>query len=259
MNEKQKKYALIAGAGLLALFLIYRYYSASKGNSTSAGGTGTVAAPDTSGSDYATMAGQEQGDVAALQSQEQSDVAGLTSDVGAVQTGLSNLTGQEQTDLGGVTSQVSGLAGQIQSMADLQSTLQGQVASIAVGTRTVSPATVATHKGGPFYNYYVRVTGKAPPRNISTGNFVYEAWKAGVSSAALAPKKPVKHPSSNNTHIAHPNGNHQPTKGTTHPHQTKTKTAPHHAKTPTVRKPAPKQPKRKPPAKTRPKASTPRK
>jgi hypothetical protein len=254
VTDKQKRYALIGGAGLLLLFLLYRYYSSRSGQSSSTAATGATAAPDTSGSDYATLAGQEQGDVAGLQSQEQSDAA-------AAQTGLSALTGQEGIDFSGVSDQISGLTGQIQNLTDLQSSLSSRVAGIAIGTTPVSQAHISTHKGGPFYNYYVRVTGKAPPASVATSNFIYEAWKSGVKATALAPKKPAKHPSSNNTHVAHPNGNHEQKAGTTHPNHPAASTAPARKPTPPApTKPAPKQTAKKPPPpKTKPKASAPRK
>jgi hypothetical protein len=257
LTDKQKRYAVIGAAGLVLLYLLYHYYAQNKASNqaSTTGSTGT-AAPDTASSDYAALAGQEQGDVAGLQGalntltgQEQSDISGLNST-------LAGLGGQEQSDISGLTGTVGGLAGQLQNLADLQSSLGNQVAGIAMGQQAVSPAAVGTHKGGAFYNYYVKVTGHPPPATVQTSNFVYQAWKGGVSATGLQ-AKPTPHPSSKNTHIQHPNGNHAPKTGTSHPNKPAATTAPTAKPKTTPTKPAP--PARKPPAKTKAKPSGPRK
>jgi hypothetical protein len=254
VSEKQKKYMLIGGAGLILLYLLWRYYQGNQASNT-ASTTGTAA--PTTASDYASLAGQEQADVAGLQS----GIAGLQSqeqsDVGGLQTGIAGLTGQETSDVSGLTSTVAGLTGQLQNMADLQSSMQDQIAGIAIGTQPVSPAAISTHKGGPFYNYYVKVTGRPPPASVQTSNFLYQAWKTGVKATALQ-AKPSPHPSSRNTHIAHPNGNHQQKAGTQHPNASSSRTAPApKPKPPPAKPPAPKPKPPKP--KTKAKASGPRK
>lgn len=188
MDKRQKQIALIAGGAIL-LYLVYRWYSSQSASSTAAGTT----APDTSGSDYAALAGQEQSDVAALQgqnsqeaTQEASDVSGLAAYIQALGSGL---TGTEAT----VTA------------------LQGTVAGLATGT-TKAPAasktaTIATHPGGPFYKYYKQVTGKAPPARVSVTSFLYEAWKRGVKATDL--QKHNQHPASKNKQVAHPNPGHK--------------------------------------------------
>jgi len=197
MTDKQKKtYAMIAG-GLILAYLLYRWYS---NNQTSSGATGAVA-PDTASGDYAALAGQEQADVAALQgqnsqlySQEQSDIAGLTGNVGTL-----------TSTVGGLGDQFDKLTSTEQDLAGAQSTMGGQISALSAGVAQLNRhETVATHRGGPFFNYYKRVTGKAPPRTVQASNFVYQAWKSGVKATALNP-----HPSSQNQHVAHPNGNHQ--------------------------------------------------
>jgi len=218
VSKQQKQIAMIAG-GLILAYLLYRWYS---NNQASSSTTGAVA-PDTSSGDYASLAGQEQSDVAALQgqnsqllSQEQSDVTGL-------QSGLAGLTSQEASDvsgintaLGGVTTQLAGFTDQFQQIAaneaaltGAQSDIGGQITSLAAGVQQLNraqTATAQTHKGGPFYNYYVKVTGKKPPARVLTSNFVYQAWKGGVKASALQAKP--THPSSKNTHVAHPNPTH---------------------------------------------------
>ena len=235
MDKRQKQIALIAGALILA-YIAYKWYANQSAASTSAGATGTTA-PDTSSSDYAALAGQEQGDVAALQgqnstlsAQEQSDVAGLGGDIS------------------GLTATVGSYSNSIDAITNSQAGLGSQIAAVAAGVTQINRAdcaTVATHKGGPLYKYYKAVTGKAPPANLSASNFIYQAWKSGVKASAITPAKP--HPSSKNTQVAHPNGNHA--------QQTHTAPATQHK---TATKPAKKAPV-KPPAKTKPKASGTRK
>jgi len=225
LTDKQKRYAVIGAAGLVLLYLLYHYYAGNKASNQAS--TGTTPAPDTSGSDYAALAGQEQGDVAALQGalntltgQEQSDVTGLNSTLGG-------LGSQEQSDVSGLTGLIGTLTGQLQNLGDQQAALGNQVASIAIGTQAVSPATVATHAGGGFYNYYVKVTGHPPPASVQTSNFIYQAWRSGVGASGLQ-ATPHPHPSSQNTHIQHPNGNHTPQTGVAHPNTPASHTAPVH-------------------------------
>ena len=260
MNDKQKRYALYGGAGLILLFLLYRWYSGNQASNTASTAAGT-AAPDTSSSDYAALAGQEQGDVAGLQGglntltgQEQSDITGL-------QSTLAGLGSQESSDITGLTGTVGGLTGQLQNLSDLQSSLGDQIASLASGEAALNRAqaaqNVTTQKGGAFYNYYVKVTGHPPPATVQTSNFLYQAWKGGVKATALQAGSGA-HPSSKNTHIQHPNGNHTAKTGVAHPNTKTSKTAPP-AKTAgtTNRTTAPKG--KAPPAKTRTKASGKRK
>jgi hypothetical protein len=257
VSKQQKQIALIAG-GLVLLYLVYRWYSGNQASSTTTG----AAAPDTSSGDYASLAGQEQSDMAALQGQNSQLLAQEQSDV-------SGLTGQEQGDVSGLTAAFGGYTDQLQqilaneqSLAGAQSTIGGQISSLAAGVTAVNraqTASIQTHKGGPFYNYYVKVTGKKPPRSVLTSNFVYEAWKNGVKASALQAPKP--HPSSRNTQVAHPNPSHtqqpahKPTapKPPPKPAQTPSKPAP---KPPALAKPKPKPPPPKPPPRpSKPKAS----
>ncbi len=176
MNKNQKQMAII-GASLIALWLVYVYYrSRNSQNATS------VQTPDTSGTDFATLAGQEQGDVAALQQQEQSDVADL------------------QGQMAGFTSQVETLTQQFAG-------IPGLIAALSAGVQKFERSqTVNIKKGSAFYNYYKKVTGKAPPAEISATNFIYEAFKAGVSAANLKKLLPKQnHAGSKNHHIQHPN------------------------------------------------------
>jgi hypothetical protein len=192
LSKQQRTIAYVAG-GLILAYLAYRWYASRQTASTTSTAAGT---PNTSSSDYASLAGQEQADYAALQgqvgdvlSQEQSDVAGI------------------QGGLSGVTATVGGWTDQIAALITSQQTLGQDIAALATGQQKIDRSqTHATTKGGAFYKYYLKVTGKPPPANIATSNFIYQGYLSGVSATGL---KNVVHPSSKNTHVAHPNGNHQ--------------------------------------------------
>jgi hypothetical protein len=246
MNKGQKQITYVA-VGAVLLYLVYRWYQGQSGGST--GATSGAVAPDTSASDYASLAGQEQGDVAGLQgqnsqlfSQEQSDVAGLTGQI-------AGLGSQEQSDVTGLTGQIAGFSDQFTQLTGGQNTLQAEIAAIATGVQKINraqTATIQTHRGGAFYNYYVKITGHAPPATVSANSFLWQAYKSGVKASAL--QKQPTHPSSKNKQIAHPNGNH-----TQQPH---TKPATHHAPAPKPRQQPKLTPKPRTPAPVKPRPKT---
>lgn len=190
MNTKQKQIAMIAG-GALVLILLYRWYQGRQ--TTAATGTATPAT-DTAASDYASLAGQEQGDVATLQNQNAGVLAQETGDVAGLGAGLAALSAIVQNlappDLTPIENQINALAtGQAQMNRHLNQS-------------------VATHPGGGFYKYYKMVTGHAPPAHVLTSNFIYQAWKGGVKATALKPA--AKHPTTKPHHqVAHPNPTHK--------------------------------------------------
>jgi hypothetical protein len=207
-NQRTVAYVVV---GLLAAYLAYRWYT---GRQTSASNTtGSTAAPDTTSSDYAALAGQEQGDVAALQdqntqlmSQEQSDVAALQAQEGADVAGINQ-------GISGFSNTVDQLTSQLADVVGAQSELGQEIAALASGHKSTDRTKhqmYAVHRGGPFWHYYKRVTGHAPPAHIAVTNWIYQAWKQGVNASRLH----QAHPSSKNRHVAHPNGNHQPKTGT---------------------------------------------
>lgn len=224
--SKNQKIALAVGAVIL-IYLVYRWQTSSGSSATGTGttGTGTTGAGSTTdmtgtgASDYASLAGQEQSDVAALQSQNQQLQAQEQSDVAALQSSVTGASGQESSDVTGLQGTLSGINSQLSSLAqpaaqsqpDL-SGIQSQISAIASGVQKINrqqSATVTTHVGGPFYNYYKQVTGKAPPARVQASNFIYQAWKAGVRAAALKPAQPAAHPSAPaQTKVAHPNPTH---------------------------------------------------
>lgn len=223
--SKGQKIALAVGAVVL-IYLIYRWQTSSSTSSTTSDTTGTTA-PDYIGTTDGTTSTDDSGDYASLAGQEQSDVAGLQGDI-------STLTGQESSDVSGVSAQeqsdVAALSAQeqqdygtlnsaLQTLASTPppapdlSSINSQIAALASGVNKLNraeAATVTTHVGGPFYNYYKQVTGKAPPAKVQASNFVYQAWKSGVKAAALKPAQPAAHPSApKQTKVAHPNPTHQ--------------------------------------------------
>jgi hypothetical protein len=213
LDKNQQKIAIVAG-GAIILYLIWRWYQGQQQNATAATGQ-SVPATDTAASDYASLAGQEQGDVATLQTQ------------------LSGLTGQEQSDVAALQGDISGLTGNIdtlgqfiQGLGTLTQTQSSEIAGIATGQQTINrrlTATVQPKRGGGFYQYYVKVTGHAPPATVSTSNFIYEAWKAGVKAARLAPSSSSAtgrgghhHAGAHNNHVSHPNSTHNQQSNTHH-------------------------------------------
>jgi hypothetical protein len=247
LTDKQKRYAVIGAGGLVLLYLLYRWYASRQASSTATTAAGTTA-PDTSASDYASLAGQEQGDMASLQSQLAALAAQIPTGGGtsAADPGTSTVT-PAGPDLTGITS----------TLGDIQ----GQIAALSMGAQPASPSAVAaaitTHKGGPFYNYYVTVTGRPPPASVNTSNWIYQAWRQGIKPARIA-YKPAPHPSSKNTNIGHPNNNHQAQTQVAHPNTPPRPAAPPPKPPPPVAaKPAPKP--KPPPPKSKPKASGKRK
>ena len=221
--SKQQRTVLIVAGGALALYLLYRWYQGRQA------GTASTTTPNTSSTDYAALAGQEQADAAALQGQnsqlaatEQSDVAALTGSLGTLsaqqQAALGGLGAQEQSDVSGLTGQVSSLTTGLENLANQFAGLSTQpqnTASVAMGATPTNRATINTHKGGPFYNYYVKVTGHAPPGNVSATNWIYSAWRAGVSATRLQQHPP--HPSAPKQRtVAHPNPTHTQQTNTLH-------------------------------------------
>lgn len=211
MSKQQKKIAIIAGAALAA-WLLYSYIRGRQVSSTSTAADTSGTPVDTSASDFASLAGQEQGDVAALQNQNSQLLGQEQSDVAALQ-------GQEGSDVSNLTGIINNLTTTF--TGDLSS-LTSNVAAVASGEQAINrneTATVKVNKGnvgkaGTFADYYQKVTGKAPPATISVSNIIYQSYKAGVKAAALTP--PAAHPSApKNTNVAHPNANHTPQTGTT--------------------------------------------
>ena len=252
LTPQQRQIAIVVG-GVILLYLAYRYYQGQQGGAS--GQTSGAVAPDTAGADFASLAGQEQSDVAALQgqnsqmfAQEQSDVAGLQGDI-------SGLGAQEQGDVSGLTGAIAGFSDQFDQLIGGQNALQKEVSATALGLAKVSRATtvpiIQTHKGGSFYDYYVKVTGHKPPARVRANAFIYQAWKSGVKAGALArPHPSTPHPSApHNHHVAHPNGNHAA--------QSHHKPATQHAPAPKPRaQPRPPTPRPKPKAPVKPKPRT---
>jgi hypothetical protein len=111
--------------------------------------------------------------------------------------------------MGGYSDQLQQILANESAMTGAQSTIGSQISALAAGVTQLNrqaTQTIKTNRGGPFYDYYRKVTGKAPPRTVAASNFIYQAWKAGVKATAL--QAPNGHPSSKNKQIQHPNPSH---------------------------------------------------
>ena len=185
--SKQQRTILIVAAGAVAVYVLYRWYSSRSGG----GGQAGAPAGGTAGADYAQLAGQEQADTAALANQEASDISNLGSEIAGINSGLAAAQGQEAADVAALTGEiaqaVTGPAGPA-GPAGAQGA-PGTNAVAATHTGEHKATTITTHTGGPFYNYYVKVTGHPPPLHLTlmpgdmvfnTVNWVYENWKAGT-------------------------------------------------------------------------------
>lgn len=205
MDKKQKQMAIIGG-GLVVLFLLYRWYS-SRSASTAAGAG--VASPDTSASDFASLAGQEQSDAAALQgqntqlqNQEQSDVAALTAQEAGDVTAL---TGQESGDVSNLQTQIWDLVAQAGATAT--SPEIPSVADVATGTVQTGRAPASPKSGG----HYVLVNGAwTLIHAVGRGKWAPGPPPGGPAPTRVTKQKPSTHPSAKNTHVAHPNPAHKP-------------------------------------------------
>ena len=202
LDAKQKRVALIAG-GALVLFLLYRYVSQSRQAAQSP--TAGVPATDASSSDYASLAGQEQSDAAALQGQNSQ----LSSEIDTINQWIASQKTPAPAD-GSPISTLPGKidptdprwqeilhligSGQVSHNGDPGLATQQPAAppppapttGTAVKTITMLPATIATHVGGPFYDWYKNVYGRPPPAMVSPNAARYVAWTKGLGKAQAA-------------------------------------------------------------------------
>lgn len=131
---KQQKYIAYSGAGILALYLLYRWYQSRQSGAATATTSGGV---DTSGlsSGLAGVSGQEQADIAALQGQEQQDIASLqaarATDLASLQGGLSQASGQESADIASLNAQLASMMGSGNWAQNLQATVAQTAAQFA--------------------------------------------------------------------------------------------------------------------------------
>src|SRR5262249_34587594 len=103
--------------------------------------------------------------------------------------------GQNETDLAAAQAAL-GVA--LNNVASGQSKLSDELGKLNPLTRTIS-----THRGGAFYNFYSRVTGSPPPKQLQASNPPYQLWRQGSPAAKL--KGNVNHnhnPSRNNGSVA---------------------------------------------------------
>lgn len=187
--DKRQKQILIVGGGAAVVFLAYRAYT----NSGSVASNGQSANPDTSASDYASLAGQEQSDAAGLQSQNQE-----------LYTMLLQAEGQEQADVANqnqfnadASTALSALANTITGFGDALGTLTSQQAATAGLITDVQNRLNQTAMG-------ITPPSKAPAAAGHTLTKGLTQKQAGQHLTA------VQRPTTHHPAVAHPNATHQP-------------------------------------------------
>lgn len=131
---------------------------------------------------------------------------------GSLGSNASDVTGQLSTDplqaLAGSLADLQGINEELQAFgfggiqpttgATAQSASGGSGAAITssnTGNGGVSSnPTIETHKGGPFYKFYVAATGHAPPAVVHTNNPLYQLWKSGAKTATTVRSGGVSNP-----------------------------------------------------------------
>lgn len=190
---KHEKIAL-AVAGIVLVYLIYRHFS---GATTSATAAGSATSSDPTANDYASLAGQEQGDVAALGNQ----IAGLTgqeqSDVAALQT-------QEQGDFGGLGAQFGSFTN---ALAGIQDQLTGMAGSIAAGSPLPTAAGLAPVNRGKATKHRKATQAKNAKDRAKRGQS--NAKRTSPTHVHPSPNRHVA-PSVHAPHPSHPAAGHNP-------------------------------------------------
>lgn len=223
MNKDTQKRVAIASAALIVLYLVYRWRQSQ--SNTNAAATGTSApATDTSASDYASLAGQEQGDMAALQSQNQQLLAQEQSDVASLQANESGLGGFISTlgaqvagitppNLAPLTAEIAGLSTQVAALATGEQQLKRQL------NQKKKPPKKPPKRGGGTRTK--STTAKRDAQQTKGAAGALRTMSDGVlrtfdpaTRRQLAGLFAQAHPSApHNTQVAHPNANHLPQTG----------------------------------------------
>lgn len=145
LDVGKHKTAVYAAGGGLALYLAYKWYENSNANNAQAASTQTGAStPDTSSSDYAALAGQEQSDVAALQAQNQQLASSEQSDVQNLSGSLTQLTGQEFSDTQALTAAQQQNATTLNGLQSLLASLGNTVTGLTSTVSNISVPAVAS-------------------------------------------------------------------------------------------------------------------
>jgi hypothetical protein len=186
MNLKKKigplplwSWLVIATGIALAAVLYKKHEAASSSSSSSTTNPNAVDPSNPLGLTYA----EEQQDIAEgidpnTGVSYASEQAANSQSAGTGDTGTSD-TGTTADTTPGAT-----LAGEIGDVGTALQALEGLQAEPALQTVVTKAApgakTITTHKGGPFYEWYVKATGKAPPKTLSSKNYLYQAWQQHV-------------------------------------------------------------------------------
>lgn len=138
--SKKQRLWIYGGAGLVGVFLLYRWYAAK----SAAAATSATAAQDQGGNltpaDFATLSGQEQGDVAALQN----EIAGLFSSSSATTPTATDTGGG--VDLSGITDTLSQILNKVSAGQIAPPASTNGAGAAAVNTPIGPPAAASTPK-----------------------------------------------------------------------------------------------------------------
>lgn len=194
-SPTQKK-ILIAGGGFLVLLLLYRLYANNKQGTSSA--TGQSANPNTSASDYASLAGQEQGDVASLQN-DQSQLYGLiTGNAAAEQADIQNANEALLVSNANQNAVNQSLAGTLAGIAT-------SITSLVNGAVPQAGAVFAPNAGIPTPGIFSVPSVAAGATKVSPS----QIQKGTAGKLTAVPRSPTDHPA-----VAHPNPTHAAVKTT---------------------------------------------
>lgn len=204
MNKKigpLKVWQLAALGAAVGLYMLYRFYT--NRNSTAPASTG---ATDTSGLiDPTTGLPFAQEGIASGSAASDTSGAMAPSGLDALAQSLMDLQGiNEELQAFGfpgiapATGSSAGSASGSSGASQVTSTTGGG------GGGATTQGHITTHKGGPFYKWYVKVTGHAPPATVSTSNPLYALWKAGAKANQVV--RPGGHKNPGHTTTTHTGG-----------------------------------------------------
>lgn len=218
MKKKLGPLPVWAWAAIGAGIVIFIYYRSKSSSSSSSSGQNAVDPNNPLGLTYA----QENADISQgidpntgqtyaseQAAADQSQTSGGGGSTGGGGTDNTAALGQLDTDLNNgfatLSTQLAGGQGLTDQTSPGQAFLgevqdvTGAFGALGINLGVTTPATnatgstpatagsgggsITTHQGGPFYNFYVAVTGHAPPTTVSTSNLIYAAWKAGKTVA----------------------------------------------------------------------------
>jgi hypothetical protein len=207
MSKRQKQIAIIGGAAV-ALIVIYKWWQNRQASNAANAGAATTST-DPNSSDYAALAGQEQGDTAALQQQYQQLMAQEQSDVAALQAQQQSAAADASRQIGDFMNFPPGYLAQLPPLP-LTTTPATSVPSVATGTTPVNRTAAKPFK--PIPPKY------APVGSVWRGPSSPGAGWRGIGAGWWAP--PLPHPSApKQTHVGHPNGDHTAKTQVAHPNQ----------------------------------------